>query len=195
MTGSREGFLILIGGVGIERLFELWLSTRNARRALARGGVEAESRGFYSLMVATHAAFLAAAAIEVTHHDPPFLPALAGPMLALVAGAMALRYWAVRSLGERWNTRVVVVPGEPAVVAGPYRYVRHPNYVAVAVEMFALPLVHTAWRTAALFSAANALLLWRRIEHEETALRRHADYDARLGDRGRFLPGAGRRTR
>jgi methyltransferase len=187
-------FLVLVGLVGIERLFELVLSTRNARRALARGGVEAESRGFYAAMVATHAAFLVAAPIEVFHHETPFRPALGWPMLALVVGAMGLRYWAVATLGRHWNTRVIVVPGEPAVVSGPYRHVRHPNYVAVAVEMFALPLVHSAWRTALVFSALDALLLWRRIGHEEAALRRHARYDERLGDRGRFLPGA-RRSR
>jgi methyltransferase len=195
VPGSRELFIALIGLVGIERLFELVLSTRHARAALARGGVEAESRGFYAAMVGTHAAFLVAAPLEATAFGTPFLPALAAPMLALVAGAMALRYWAVAALGARWNTRVIVVPGEPAVASGPYRYVRHPNYVAVAIEMLALPLVHTAWRTALVFSVANALLMGRRIAHEEAALRRFADYDARLGDRGRFLPGAGRELR
>jgi methyltransferase len=89
-------------------------------------------------------------------------------------------------------TRVVVVPGDPAIVSGPYRYVRHPNYVAVAVELVALPLVHSAWLTALVFTAANAALLARRIAHEEAALRRHCDYDARLGGHRRFLPGAPR---
>ena len=84
---------------------------------------------------------------------------------------------------------MIVVPGRPAVDSGPYRFVRHPNYVAVIVEMLALPLVHSAWLTALLFSAANAWLLARRIAHEEAALAAHADYVARLGDRARFLPG------
>jgi len=139
-------------------------------------------------MVGTHAAFLVAAPLEVALWAPPFVPALGWPMLALVAAAMALRYWAIATLGERWNTRVLVVPGAPAVTAGPYRFVRHPNYVAVIVEMFALPLVHSAWRTAVLFSAVNALLLGRRIAHEEATLAAHADYAARLGDRARFVP-------
>lgn len=181
-------YLVLIGLVALERLVELALSTRHARRALAAGGVEGESRGFYAAMVGTHAAFLVAAPLEVALGSPPFLPALGWPMLALVVAAMALRYWAIATLGERWNTRVIVLPGAPAVTAGPYRWVRHPNYVAVIVEMFALPLVHTAWRTALFFSAANALLLARRIAHEESALAAHADYAARLGDRARFLP-------
>jgi methyltransferase len=193
VAGSRELFFVLIGVVALERLFELVVSARNARRTLARGGIEAESRLFYGAMALTHAAFLVAAPLEVTHHRTPFLPGLGFPMLALVAGAMALRYWAVNTLGERWNTRVIVVPGEPAVASGPYRLLRHPNYLAVLVEMFALPLVHSAWRTALVFSAANALLLARRIAHEEAALRRFSDYDARLGGRGRLLPVAGQR--
>lgn len=188
MPATLDLYLALIALVALERLVELALSTRHARRALAAGGVEAESRGAYAAMVGTHAAFLLAAPLEVALWAPPFVPALGWPMLAFVAAAMALRYWAIAALGERWNTRVIVLPGAPAVTGGPYRFVRHPNYVAVIVEMFALPLVHGAWRTALLFSAANALLLARRIALEEAALAAHADYAARLGDRARFLP-------
>jgi methyltransferase len=175
----------------VERGFELVVSLRNARRVRERGGIVVEGAGFYGLMVATHAAFLVAAPVEVMLFARPFVPWLGGPMAALVLAAMALRYWAVATLGPRWNTRVVVVPGDPVVISGPYRYVRHPNYVAVIVEMFALPLVHAAWATAIVFSAANAALLGRRIAHEEAALRLHADYDARLGDRRRFVPRGG----
>jgi methyltransferase len=81
-----------------------------------------------------------------------------------------------------------VVPGEPVVAGGPYRFARHPNYVAVAIEMVALPLVHTAWLTALVWSAANAALLAARIPREEAALRHAGDYEARFGDRGRFVP-------
>ena len=189
MPASVTLYLALVGAVAVERLVELGLSRRNARRAAARGGIAGESPGFYATMVGTHAAFLVAAPLEVLLAERPFLPALGGPMLALVVAAMALRYWAIAALGERWNTRVVVVPGDPVVTSGPYRFVRHPNYVAVALEMLALPLVHTAWLTALVFSAANAALLARRIAHEEAALSRHCDYAARLGGRRRFLPG------
>jgi len=188
-VSSLAWYVLLILAVAAERLVELALSTRNARRAFVRGGVEAESRRFYAAMVLAHALFLVAAPLEVALAGRPFLAALGWPMLLLAGAAMALRYWAIAALGERWNTRVVVVPGEPAVTAGPYRYLRHPNYVAVVVEMVALPLVHTAWVTALVFSAANALLLARRIVHEEAALERHADYAARMGARARFVPG------
>jgi methyltransferase len=190
LSSSVDLYLALVGLVALERLVELALSTRNARRALAAGGIEAESRGDYAAMVGVHAAFLVAAPLEAALLRRPFVPALAWPMLGLVALAMALRYWAIAALGERWNTRVIVVPGCPAVASGPYRFVRHPNYVAVIVELFALPLVHSAWITALLFSAANAALLARRIPREEAALAAHADYVARLGGRSRFVPGA-----
>lgn len=182
--------LLLVLVVAAERGVELVLSRRHLRRARARGGVEAEGRGFYALMVATHVALLAAIPLEVALGGRRFVPALGWPMLLLAGAAMALRYWAIVTLGERWNTRVVVVPGEAAVTGGPYRFVRHPNYVAVIVEMVALPLAVSAAWTAVVFSLANAALLARRIAHEEAALARHADYDARLGDRPRLLPGA-----
>ena len=191
MGGSARLYLVLVGAVALERLWELYLSTRNARRALAAGGIEAEPRAAYAAMVGTHALFLVAGPLEVAFFARPFLPSLGWPMLGLAVAAMALRYWAIAALGARWNTRVIVLPRTAAVATGPYRYVRHPNYVAVTVEMFALPLVHTAWITAVVFSAANLVLLRFRIAREEGALERHADYAARLGDRGRFLPRAG----
>ena len=95
-------------------------------------------------------------------------------MLALVAGAMALRYWAIATLGGRWTTRVVYVPGDTLVTTGPYRFLRHPNYVAVVTEIGAIPLVHTAWLTALVFTIANAALLARRIRVEEGLLQQLA---------------------
>jgi methyltransferase len=102
---------------------------------------------------------------------------------------MALRYWAISTLGDRWTTRIFVVPGEPPVVGGPYRYLRHPNYLAVIAEVAALPLVHTAWLTAGLGSLANALVLRARIRAEEAALSQASDYLEKLGGRPRFVPG------
>jgi len=185
---SRVLFVALVGLVAVERLVELALSRRNAARAFARGGVEVEPRVFYALMVVAHTIFLVAGPLEVYLVPRPFRPALAAAMTLLVAGAMVLRYWAVVTLGDRWNTRVIVVPGEPAVAAGPYRYLRHPNYLAVVVEAFALPLVHGAWVTAVAASCGNALLLAARIRREERALAAASDYEARLGDRARLLP-------
>jgi methyltransferase len=109
-------------------------------------------------------------------------------MVVAAVLAQALRYWAIWSLGERWNVRVIVVPGDPVITRGPYRVVRHPNYAAVAIEGVALPMIHTAWLTALCFTLANAVLLAVRIACEERALANHTDYRAALGDRARFLP-------
>ncbi len=119
-------------------------------------------------MVALHSALLVGCLVEAAHRD--FLPALGWPMLGAVVAAQALRWWCITTLGRQWNTRVVVLPGAGRVTAGPYRFLRHPNYVAVVVEGIALPLVHTAWITALVFTALNAVLLRTRIACENRAL-------------------------
>ncbi len=180
-------YLALLALLGLERVVELVISRRNAAQALARGGIEV-GRGHFQVMKLLHTAFFVACAAEVVLFHRPFIPALALPMLLLVVLAQVLRYSAVLTLGRRWNVRVLVVPGDPAVAAGPYRYLRHPNYLAVVVEGFAVPLVHTAWLTALGFSLANAALLRVRIRCEEQALATHCDYARRLGDRPRLIP-------
>jgi methyltransferase len=162
-------YVLLVLAVGLERLAELVVSERHARWAFARGGVE-YGRAHYGVMSAVHGALLIACVGEVAIADRPFLPWLGWPMLALVLAAQALRWWCIATLGNQWNTRVIVVPGMPLVTRGPYRWLRHPNYVAVAVELFALPMVHTAWVTAVVFSVANFGILAVRIPVEERAL-------------------------
>lgn len=162
-------FTVLIGVVVLERVVELVVARRNAQWAFARGGREA-GFGHYPVMVVLHTALLVGALAEVWLADRPFLPALGWLMLALAVGSQVLRWWCIATLGPRWNTRVIVVPGMPLVTTGPYRVLRHPNYVAVVVEGFALPLVHSAWLTALLFTVANAALLWVRISTENRAL-------------------------
>jgi methyltransferase len=162
-------FLVLIALVACERLLELVVSRRNLAWSLARGGSE-HGRGHYPFMVVLHTALLVGAVVEVAVADRPFLPWLGWPMLALVVATQALRWWCIRTLGPRWNTRIVVVPGLPLVSRGPYRLLSHPNYVAVVVEGIALPLVHTAWVTALVFSVLNLLLLRVRIRAEEAAM-------------------------
>lgn len=147
------------------------LSRRHERALRARGAVETGA-GHYPLMVAVHVAVLGGAAAEVLLCDRPFLPWLGWPMVALVAATMALRYWVVATLGERWATRVLVLPDAPLVAAGPFRFLPHPNYLAVAIEVAALPLVHTAWVTALVCGVANLLVLALRIRVEDAALGR-----------------------
>lgn len=167
---STWWFAALILAVGLERIAELVVSRRNARWSLARGGREFGQR-HYPWMVALHTGLLVGSLLEVMVARRPFLPALGLPMLALVVAAQALRWWCIATLGPRWNTRVIVVPGLPLVTSGPYRLLRHPNYVAVVVEGFALPLVHTAWITATAFTLLDIPLLLARIRVENRALR------------------------
>jgi methyltransferase len=162
-------YTLLVLAVAIERLVELRVARRNLAWARERGGVEFGA-GHYRWMVALHIGLLVGCLVEVWWRDPPFLPWLGWPMLALVIGSQALRWWCIRTLGPRWNTRVVVVPGLPLVTSGPYRYFTHPNYVAVVVEGVALPLVHTDVLVAVVFTVLNAALLRRRIAVENQAL-------------------------
>lgn len=184
MTTLYLGLLLLIV---VQRLVELVVSERHRRRILAEGGSEA-GRGHYPVMVVLHTAFLASCPAEVLLLERPFFPVLGGAMLLLLLLTTGLRYWAISTLGERWTTRILVVPGAPPVEGGPYRFLRHPNYLAVIVEIFALPLVHTAWLTAIVFSLANGLLLRVRIREEEKALAASSGYAAALGARPRLLP-------
>ena len=159
--------------VGVERLAEMVVSKRHARWALERGGVET-GRGHYPFMVVLHTALLVGCVAEVWLADRPFLPVLGWTAVALVVVCQAVRWWCITTLGTRWNTRVIVVPGLALVTAGPYRYLSHPNYVVVVVEGAALPLVHGAWLTAVVFTVANAALLTVRLRAERRALDRAA---------------------
>ncbi|MFE0450099.1 isoprenylcysteine carboxyl methyltransferase family protein [Streptomyces sp. NPDC058914] len=164
-----EWYALIVLAVAAERVAELVVARRNAAWTLARAGVE-HGRGHYPVMVALHTGLLACCLLEPVLAHRPFLPALGWSALALALLAQALRWWCITTLGPYWNTRVIVVPGARLVGAGPYRFLRHPNYVAVVVEVAALPLVHTAWLTAAVFTVANAVLLAVRIRCENTAL-------------------------
>lgn len=163
-------FTILVAAVAGERLVELAVAQRNASWAFAHGGVES-GRGHYPAMVALHTGLLAACVAEAFWSGRPFDARWGWAALAAVLASQALRWWCVTTLGPRWNTRIIVVPGLDLVARGPYRWLRHPNYVAVALEGAALPLVHSAWLTAAAFTVLNAVLLLRfRIPAEERAL-------------------------
>ena len=182
-------YVVFLAVLGAERVAELLLSRRNAAWALSRGGVE-YGQGHFFWMKLLHGAFLGACVLETVLLARPFLPAVGWPMIALALAAQGLRYWAVLSLGRRWNVRVIVLPGEPPVESGPYRFLRHPNYLAVILEGLAVPLIHGAWATALAFTLLNGLLLTVRIRCEERALSRHNDYARRLGGRRRLIPGA-----
>jgi methyltransferase len=190
VSDTRVLYTLLVALVALGRLFELRVAARNRRRLLARGGVEV-APGHYPWMVALHTALLVSCPLEVWFLSRPFLPLLAGAMLFLLVAAAALRWWVIATLDGRWTTRIVVLPGVPPVTGGPYRFLRHPNYLAVILEIFSLPMIHTAWLTAIVFTLANAMLLRVRIRMEEAALSQASGYEALFGDRPRLIPGGG----
>lgn len=193
LIDTRVLYTALVAFVALGRLIELRIAGGNRRELLARGGVEA-APGHYRWMVLLHSAFLISCPLEVWLLGRPFLPALGIPMLLLVVLATGLRYWVISTLDGRWTTRIVVLPGSSPVTGGPYRFLRHPNYLAVITEIFALPLVHTAWLTAIVFSLLNTLILRVRIRAEEEALSRMSEYGTVFASRSRLMPGASKRS-
>ncbi|MDQ4127256.1 MAG: hypothetical protein M3151_04795 [Actinomycetota bacterium] len=155
--------------VALQRLLELRYSRRNERRLRSKGAVE-RGAGHYPAMVAVHVLWLVSTLVEGLLRGPE-IPAWWPAPLAAFLLVQPLRYWAILSLGENWNVRILVVPGRELVKSGPYRYLPHPNYVVVAVEILTLPLIFGAWVTALVFSALNAAFLYVRISEEERALR------------------------
>jgi methyltransferase len=162
-------FWILLGVIACERVAELVVSARHAKALLGRGGVE---YGFshFPVMIVLHVGLIAGCVLEPLLGGRAFLPALGFPMLVLTVLANVLRWWCITTLGERWTARVIVLPGAPLVRSGPYRWFAHPNYVAVIIEGFALPLTGSAWITAVAFTVLNAMLLTVRIRCEVRAL-------------------------
>lgn len=154
---------IILVFVTIQRIAELFLSARNTGRLRARGAAEF-APGHYPLMVLLHTAWLGG--LWILARD---LPAN-GILIAVYAALQLLRIWVIAALGDRWTTRIIVLPHTPLVRTGPYRFLNHPNYFVVAAEIALLPLVFGLWEYAAVFSLANALLLLWRIRAEDRAL-------------------------
>lgn len=168
MTGF-VAFTVLVVLVALERVAELVVSRRNLRWSMEHGGIEYGHR-HYPFMVALHVFLLVGCLVEVWVWQRPLIPALSVVMLVLVLASQGLRWWCITTLGRRWNTLVVIVPGMPRVTGGPYRWLNHPNYVAVVVEGIALPMVGFAWVTAIVFTLLNIPILAVRLRTENAAL-------------------------
>jgi methyltransferase len=162
-------YYVFVLAVGLERLVELVFARRNAAWSIAQGGKEF-GRDHYPAMVSMHALLLVSCVVEVWTLHRPFIGWLGWPMVGVVVLSTVVRWWCVAVLGKHWNPRLIVIPDAPLVRRGPYRWLHHPNYTAVVAEVAALPLVHSAWLTAIVFSMANALVLTVRIRAENAAL-------------------------
>lgn len=188
MPLSVSLFLALLVAVAAMRIFELRISTKHQREITSRGGAKAKDPAF-PCMAMFHTLVLIGAAAEVVFLHRPFIPALAIPMLALFIFSNIVRWWVIRTLGEHWNVQVMDSTKLGVITSGPFRYVRHPNYAAVFVEMIALPLIHTAWITALAGAVAHAIVLTFRLSAEERVLFADSQYAAAMRSKPRFLPG------
>ena len=185
MVISLPVYLGVIAALAAERGVELFIAQRNAARAFAAGAIEA-GHGHYPAMVVFHTGFLVACVVEraMRGHGAP--PAIAAVAVIAELIAQFLRYWVIFTLGPRWNTRIIVIPDAAPVTSGPFRFLRHPNYVAVAIEMVAVPMIGGAWLTAIAFSLGNGILMMFRIPAEERAMGK--SYAGAFSTLPRFFP-------
>jgi methyltransferase len=188
MELSVKAYLGLLLVVALLRIYELQISHRHQREMVAHGASKVVDPVFRP-MVVLHTGVLVGVAAEVVFLRRPFYPMLAAICFAIFLAANVLRWWVIRTLGDHWNVQVMNSTGMGVITAGPFRYVRHPNYAAVFVEMLALPLIHSAWITAGIGSAAHALILSRRIHTEEQVLFSDAHYREAMYGKPRFVPG------
>jgi methyltransferase len=186
-VGSPAFFVALCSAVGACRLVELTISRRH-QRALAAKGAGPLPEPIFGAMVACHTGIIAGSAIEVLALHRPYVAALGIPALVLLVLANALRFWVIATLGVHWNVRVVRSMPLGVVTSGPYRFVRHPNYVAVFVELAALPLVHGAYLTALFGALLHLFILRRRVTLEESVLMADEGYRRAFAGKPRFLP-------
>lgn len=181
-------YLALLAGVAVLRIIELRISRRHQERMLAQGAVRVPEPHFKWIVV-VHTGVLVGAALEVVVLRRPFLPVLGATMFALFLASNFIRFWVVRALGDLWSVQVMDSARIGVVTTGPFRFVRHPNYTGVILEMISLPLIHTAWITAIGTSLGYSLALSMRIRAEESVLMGNPEYRAAMGHKPRFLPG------
>jgi methyltransferase len=178
-------FAVVLGAEGMQRLVELWVSKQ---RQQERGDASAPVReAAWFFMVLLHALLFVLPPLEILLLNRPFLWAVAGPALVALGLAKVLRWWALSTLGKAWNARIV--RPNTVVAEGPYRFIRHPNYLVVIVELVAVPMVHTAWMSALVLTVMNGLVLLARIKKEEETLFSIPGYREAMGPKARFVPG------
>jgi methyltransferase len=188
MATSLALYVPFVAAVGLGRLIEMSISRRR-QRALADRGIAKITQPNFRWMVLLHGGVLAAAPLEVWWFDRPLIPTLAISMIALFVFASALRWWVIRTLAGHWNVQVMDSLALGVVTDGPFRWIRHPNYLAVFLELLAIPLIHAAWVTASAGAIAHVGVLRGRIAAEERMLLTHPAYRVAMGDKPRFVPG------
>lgn len=179
-------FVALLLGTGAMRLVELAVSVRRMR---ARADAVVAEPWLFPAMATLHAGLVFLPIAEVLAFERPVVPGLAAASIVVLVGATALRVWTLGTIGRSWNVRVVVPEADGIATNGPYRWIRHPNYLVVVLEIAALPLLHSAWIAAIGLSMLNAAVLWHRIRTEEAALMQVPTWRAAMADKKRLVPG------
>jgi methyltransferase len=179
-------FIIFYLFILIQRLTELMIAKKNEQWMKGKGAIEFGTK-HYQVMVVMHVLFL----VSFVAEKITFNRSLSGMWVALLivfAGTQILRIWAISSLGKFWNTKIIVLPKADVIRSGPYRYIKHPNYLVVSIEFLIIPLLFNAYITACIFSLINAIVLVARIRAEEQALRELTEYDGTFQSSNRFFP-------
>ncbi|WP_053366899.1 isoprenylcysteine carboxyl methyltransferase family protein [Bacillus sp. FJAT-27245] len=179
-------FAVFIAFIIFQRVAELIIARKNEKRMKREGALEF-GQGHYPWMVLMHAGFFLALILEVWLLGKGLSP-LWPILLAAFILAQAGRLWALSTLGKYWNTKIIVLPGANPVRKGPYRFIRHPNYVIVTLELLVVPLLFEAYMTASVFAVLNAIMLSVRIPAEEKALSKLAEYEQMNQGTNRFIP-------
>jgi methyltransferase len=184
---SRIAYVMLLVAVGAGRFIELGVSRRNQKSLIAKDASRVSEPRFQWMMF-VHAIVLVGAGLEVILLRRPLIPALAISMGILALLSNMLRWWVIRTLRSHWNVQIMNSARLGVVSSGPYRWVRHPNYVAVFVELISLPLIYSAWISAVVAAVGNGWVLYSRIEVEDQMLLSDAGYREAMGNKPRFLP-------
>lgn len=183
-------FTVIFAVVCLQRLIELYISQRNKAYLLAKGG-RLHSSMYIWVVKVLQVCWLVSMLGEVWWYERPFIPTLFSIALIATLLGQYLRYLSMKALGKRWTLSIITIPEAPVVNSGIYRYLRHPNWLGVIMEIAAVPLIHGAYLTAIFFSVANAFLLPKRIQAEEQALSQDNNYDDVFDGIPRFIPKSG----
>jgi methyltransferase len=181
-------YLLLLASFLLRKIIDQVRSRRNAQALQRRGAVIERDRAL-SLLWLAHLAFFLLVPLELVLRKPQFIPALGLPMLGLFAIAMLLRWWSTRLLAANWTSQVAIAVDMKPVTRGPYRWIRHPNYLAMAVELMSLSLVYPTWASAAIVGALTIAAVVVRIRREEEALFQLPAYRAAMEKKARLIPG------
>ena len=184
---TQSLFTVIVVAVIVQRLVELRISNRHVATLMTQGG-QVQSENLLSWVKLLQVSWWMAMLAEVWFLDRPFSPGVAALGLLMLGAGQGLRYLSMQALGPRWTLPIVTVPNQGAIATGPYRYLRHPNWLGVILEIAGLPLIHSAYGTASAFAIANAVIMQQRMQTEEQALSQASNYAQLFAHTPRLIP-------